>query len=58
MKAEMSDRVPKSCNHATTRLRKIFDTLRKFWTNEQKTGKTGTKGWVPTFLIRAIGLSE
>ena len=37
-----SCRVSKSWNHAITQLRKIFENLRKFWTNEPKTGKTGT----------------
>ena len=42
-------RVYKSCNHAITQLPKIFENLRKifenlckFWTNERKTGRTGT----------------
>ena len=30
-------RVSKSCNHAITRLRKTFENLGKFWTNEHKT---------------------
>ena len=34
--------VSKSCNHDIILLRKIFDNLRKFWTKECKTGKTGT----------------
>ena len=29
-------RVPKSCNHAITQLRKIFEKLRKSWTKEQE----------------------
>ena len=37
---QCSTRVSKSCNHAITRLRKIFENLRKFWTNERETGKT------------------
>ena len=32
-------RVSKSCNHAVTRLRKIFERLHKFWTNKRKTGE-------------------
>ena len=35
-------RVSKSCNHAITRLRNIFENLCKFWTKENKTGKTAT----------------
>ena len=35
-------RESKSCNHAIAQLHKIFENLRKFWTNERKTGKTGT----------------
>ena len=30
--------VSKSCNDAITRLRKTFENLRNFWTNEHKTG--------------------
>ena len=35
-------RVSKSCNHAITRLPKIFENLRNFLTNERETGKNGT----------------
>ena len=35
-------RVSKSCNHTIIWLRKIFENLCKFWTNERKTGKKGT----------------
>ena len=35
-------RVSKSCNQSITRLRKIFENLLKFWTNERKTGNSGT----------------
>ena len=38
----LQPRVSKSCNHAITRLRKIFENLRKFWTNERETKKNGT----------------
>ena len=35
-------RVSKSCNHTITRLRKIFEKLRKIWTYGCQTGKTVT----------------
>ena len=38
----MVTRVSKIFNHAITQLRKLFKNLRKFWTNECETGKTGT----------------
>ena len=31
-----------SCQHAITRLRKIFENMRKFWTNEPQPGINGT----------------
>ena len=37
-----STRVSKSCNHAITWLRKIFENLRKFWNNARKTRKNST----------------
>ena len=33
-------RVSKRCNHTITQLRKIFENLHKFWTQESETGKT------------------
>ena len=42
-RCHMSDiRVSSICNHEIARLRKIFENLRKLWTNECKRGKTGT----------------
>ena len=38
----VSDRVFKSCNDAIIGLRKLFEKVRKFWTNEQKSGKNYT----------------
>ena len=35
-------RVSKICNHAITRLCKIFENPHKFWTNDLETGKNGT----------------
>ena len=39
--SRVKSRVSKSCNHAITQMRKIFENKRKCWTNERKTGKTG-----------------
>ena len=48
------DRVSKSCNHAITRLCKIFENLPKFWTNEAETGKTGNHFMLLTQLNRVF----
>ena len=42
MRLDTLHRFSKSCNHAITQLGKLFENLRKFWTDERETRTTGT----------------